>query len=398
MSEAYDALVVGGGPAGAATAICLARAGASVLVVERRRFPRRKVCGEYVSGTSLPLLDRLGVGTAFRAQAGPDVTRVGLFARSLSLEASLPRPPAGWGRALSRERLDVLMLDTAEAAGAHVRRAASVTSISPGLDGFSCAIASSAAAEKDEVRTRLVVAAHGSWEPGTLPTHQARAAARGTDLLAFKAHFRDAHLAEGLMPLLAFRGGYGGMVQCDDGRVSLSCCVRRDELTRMRAARPGDAGSAVLAAIRAQCLGVEEALGGATREGTWLATGPIRPGVRLGSSEPPGILRVGNAAGEAHPVVAEGISMALQGGGLLAQRILAWREGGSHTSRLEALSRSYARAWRQFFRPRVVASSVLARWAMGRAPLRASLPVVRAFPALLTLGARWSGKVSLLPE
>ena len=55
MKDCYDAIVVGGGPAGATSAILLAQAGWRVAVVEKARFPRRKVCGEFISGTTWPL-------------------------------------------------------------------------------------------------------------------------------------------------------------------------------------------------------------------------------------------------------------------------------------------------------------------------------------------------------
>src|SRR5438132_2322759 len=114
MNDRYDALVVGGGPAGATAALLLARAGWSVGLLERQTFPRRKVCGEYLSATNLPLLDRLGVGAAFRELAGPPVREVGLFSGGRVLRADLPRPDGcGWGRALSRERLDTLLLERA---------------------------------------------------------------------------------------------------------------------------------------------------------------------------------------------------------------------------------------------------------------------------------------------
>ena len=54
-----------------------------------------------------------------------------------------------------------------------------------------------------------------------------------SDLFAFKAHFRDSDLPAGLMPLLAFPGGYGGLVHSDAGRTSLSCCIRRDALANL---------------------------------------------------------------------------------------------------------------------------------------------------------------------
>src|SRR5205814_1454116 len=88
----YDALVIGGGPAGSTAAILLAMAGWSVTLLERSQFPRRKVCGEYLSATNLPLLDHLGVGAAFRAEAGPPIRKVAIFAGKSSVQADLPAP------------------------------------------------------------------------------------------------------------------------------------------------------------------------------------------------------------------------------------------------------------------------------------------------------------------
>ena len=50
----FDAVIVGAGLAGSAAAIQLARAGWSVALIERQRFPRRKVCGECVAASNLP--------------------------------------------------------------------------------------------------------------------------------------------------------------------------------------------------------------------------------------------------------------------------------------------------------------------------------------------------------
>src|SRR6266576_1966541 len=112
VSDIFDALVVGGGPSGATTALMLARAGWSVAVVEATAFPRRKVCGEFVSAASLPLLRHLGVAEAFLDLAGPEVRRVGLFARDGCITANMPRlqnERHAWGRALGREHLDTLL-------------------------------------------------------------------------------------------------------------------------------------------------------------------------------------------------------------------------------------------------------------------------------------------------
>ena len=58
---ATDAVIVGAGPAGAATAILLAEQGLSVVLLDRARFPRDKICGEYLSPEGTRILDRLGI-------------------------------------------------------------------------------------------------------------------------------------------------------------------------------------------------------------------------------------------------------------------------------------------------------------------------------------------------
>src|SRR5262245_12345918 len=219
MTDRFDALVLGGGPGGAATALLLARAGWSVAVIERKEFPRRKVCGEYLSATNLPLLDHLGVGAAFREQAGPPVRRVGLFAGETTVTTDLPRPRgvAGWGRALSRERLDTLLLEQARQAGAVVLQPWTAESLQVAHDGCRCTARCARTGAALSLHGDIVVAAHGSWDTGSLPTQHRRRSPHAGDLFGFKAHFRKSALPEDLMPLLAFPGGYGGMVHTDSG-------------------------------------------------------------------------------------------------------------------------------------------------------------------------------------
>ena len=365
----HDALIIGAGPAGAAAARLLAQAGWSVALVEKADFPRRKVCGEFISATTLPVLEECGIAPQYLQMAGPPVTRVGVYAGRAML--STPRERV-WGRALGREHVDTLLRDAAVKAGAELFQPAEVIGLRRDGDAHVAILD-----DGREIAAHTVIAACGSWNAKGPFAVAARETS--SDLFAFKAHFINAALPAGLMPLLAFPGGYGGLVQSDAGRLSLSCCIRRDVLAAARLRHGGKAAEAVIAHIRATTLGVERALAGAQLDGNTLATGPIHPGIR--SRIQGGVFMTGNLAGEAHPVIAEGISMAIQGSHLLARLLIAHR------------GEAYASAWRRRFAPRIHAASLFAHLAM-RAPTRALCrPLLAGFPQLMELGARLSGKV-----
>ena len=408
MSERYDAIVIGGGPAGATAAILLAEAGWRVAVVEKARFPRRKVCGEYISATTWPLLQRLGVADALLQRAGPAVHRVGVYAGADLLSARLIGPDTAnsqsfSGCALGREHLDALLLQRASESGAEVCQPCTLAEWAARDDGYHCSIVDSGAQQQRELQSQLVIAAHGSWESGVMPTQPQRRPPRATDLFGFKANFRGGALPADLMPLLAFPGGYGGMVHSDDGRVSLSCCIRRDQLERCRQRSPQlKAGAAVLAHIAQSCRGVELALSAATLDGAWLSAGPLRTGVRGFGQD--GIFTVGNAAAEAHPIVAEGISMAIQSATLLCGLLLSRPDiRGTPATPVTALHelrssirRDYEAAWRMNFSGRLRMAAFYAHVFMRPSTTGIAVALLRSFPSLLTRGASWSGKAQPL--
>jgi len=394
--ERYDAAIIGAGPAGSTMAALLAGRGWSVAVIEKAAFPRKKVCGEFLSATNAPVLARLGLAEAIGAQAGPEVRRVGFFARDTVLAAPMPSlaRAGGWGRALGREHLDALLLRRAADLGATVLQPWSAEALERHDGGFVCRLTSGAGAETRRIAARLVIAAHGSWEAGGLPSQAQRPKPRPSDLFGFKAHFTGAALDSDLMPLLVFPGGYGGMVWSDGGLLSLSCCVRRDRLERLRRDHPGlRAGDAVLAHIRATTAGVRRALAPAALEGAVLGAGPIRPGIRPRAAS--GLFRIGNAAGEAHPIVAEGISMAIQSAWLLSgalERHAAALRSPDPEAALEAAGRDYSRRWWRAFAPRIHAAGAFARIALNTPLVGAMRRVVALFPQALTAGAYLSGK------
>jgi flavin-dependent dehydrogenase len=123
--------------------------------------------------------------------------------------------------------------------------------------------------------------------------------------------------------------------------------------------------------------------------------GPIRPGRRALWSERGGFA-VGNAAGEAHPILGEGISMAMQGAFLLCARLEEQRAVLLSGASPERAARLYERDWRRAFRARIRWAALFAALAM-RPAARTLLPVLKAWPALITAGAVAGGKVRASP-
>jgi flavin-dependent dehydrogenase len=299
-------------------------------------------------------------------------------------------------RALGRERLDTLLLARAEELGATVYQPWSVVDVERRDGAHACTLATSRAGESTTVAATVLVDAHGSWEPSPFAGARERAQSRGSDLFAFKANFLRADIEPGLLPVLAFDGGYGGMVLGDAGQLTIACCVRRDALRGARAGASGEsAGAAVEELLRRSCAGVRRALDGAERVGTWLSVGPIRPGRRPLWSERGGFA-VGNAAGEAHPILGEGISMAMQGAFLLCARLELERDALLAGARQDGAARLYERDWRRAFAARIRWAALFATLAM-RPAARALLPVLKAWPGLLTAGAIVGGKARAAP-
>lgn len=396
MNTACDVIIVGAGPAGSTAAILLARAGRSVAIIEQHAFPRRKVCGECIAAPNLPLLDALGVGPEFDACAGPELRRVALMTGTKTVIAELPafgESPHPWGRVLGRDYLDALLLRRAAACGAQVWQPWRVRNVIPAADGRSaCQVVATASGATVSLTAPVVIAANGSWNADPFEVDSPRRAHRGSDLFAFKGNFRHASLANGLLPVLAFPDGYGGLVVGDHARLTFAFCLRRERLRQCRRHHPGlSAAAAACEYVQRQVPEVRVVLDGAEPDASWLAVGPVDPVIRS-PWRGNGVFAIGNAAGEAHPILGEGISMALQSAWLLCGLLIA--HGPLAESRAaDAIGCDYDRQWRRCFAPRIRFAALFAQAAMHTAPASVLRSLVHCWPGLLTRGARMGGKV-----
>ena len=217
---AWDALVVGAGPAGSAAAAVLASRGARVLLVEKDRFPREKVCGEFLAAEALPSLERLGARDALEA-LGPERIREGSLhlASGAAVPFRLPEPAIG----VSRRALDALLAERAVAAGAQARFETRVRGIEGDPEsGFRVRFAGDGGGE--ESRARIVIGAWGRWD--ALDRDLDRRFLRRTRFFGWNRGFEGgAPLLAGRVRLYLYPGGYCGLSRVEGGEVNLAGVV-----------------------------------------------------------------------------------------------------------------------------------------------------------------------------
>jgi menaquinone-9 beta-reductase len=211
-----EVLILGGGVAGCAASIALARKGRSVTLIEREPTPRHKVCGEFLSGEALEDLHALGIDVA--SLGAVPLNYVRLAAARRAAEAPLPFPAAS----LTRKALDTALIAEAVAAGVRIKRGRGVQSLSRATSNLWQATLDDGTTY--EAPTAFLATGK----------HDLRGHGRPKDphqWVAFKMYYRlsatqNADLADA-SELTLYSGGYGGIQPVEDGITNFCCVVQR---------------------------------------------------------------------------------------------------------------------------------------------------------------------------
>src|ERR1700758_3907490 len=214
-----EGLILGGGVAGCAAAIALARKGQRVTLIEREPAPRHKVCGEFLSGEALDDLHALGIDVASLGALSIDYVR--LAAARRAAEAPLPFPAAS----LTRKALDTALIAEAIAAGVRGERGRGVQSLSRTASNDWQATLDDGTTY--EAPTVFLATGKHDLRGHTRPKDPQR-------WVAFKMYFRlapeQAAQLDRASELMLYPGGYGGIQPVEGGIANLCCVVQQRHL------------------------------------------------------------------------------------------------------------------------------------------------------------------------
>ncbi len=316
-----DTVIVGGGSAGAAAAIAMARAGTPPLLIERDAVPREAVCGEFLGPDAAAALRRFGLDLAALGAVSLTRLRLGAGAR----EASLDLPFSAW--ALPRRVLDGALRDRAVAAGARLHHA-TVREAAPGWtlrldDG----------ARIDAARLLLATGKHALRGHPRLPARPAS--------VGLKLHLRDVAIGPEVV-LLPFAGGYAGLLPTPEAGGANLCAAVTDARGDLLARVAG--GSALGARLLRDARPAWERP---------LAIGGVPYGFRHAGGDGP--YRLGDQLSVIPSFTGDGVAMALLSGIAAAEAIAAgrdaawfhaaWRRRSARPMRWAGIGAWTMRAW-----------------------------------------------------
>ena len=316
MKTVFDLIVVGGGPAGASTAITGARLGFKTALLEAGKLPRHKVCGEFVSGEAICLLDELLGGDQLLVSA-PQISSVRIFIDEKVLE--LPVAPVA--ASVSRHDLDQALWQAAVGNGVFVYERTKAIAVRRDSNFFIVELQSA------ELQARAVVNASGRWS--NLTCEQPAPHRRW---IGMKGHYYENDSLPSC-DLYFFEGGYCGVQPLSGGIVNAAAMARADIANNLQTVFSMNPD------LEARSRNWRPAIDA-------VSTAPLI--FRPAKTQDRGMILVGDAAAFMDPFAGDGISMALYSGRLAAQALSSYL--GNHCS-LQSAMGEYERAHRELVQP-----------------------------------------------
>ena len=294
-NQAWDAIILGAGPAGAIAAHQLSASGARILLVERKQFPRGKVCGACLNESALGVLESVGL----RGRIA-DLGGISLDALQIGFAGRVTRLALPGGLALSRSRFDAALVDAAVAAGTAFlpETQGAVAAVQTGVRQVVLAQANRsimAAARVVLVATGLGQARFEGNSGVTTRTVEGSRIGAGCSVKDFPRFYQ-----EPMISMAVGQGGYVGLVRVEDGCLNVAAAFTKELIKDCGS--PGAAAARILAEAGFPAV---PALADAVWQGTIPLTRQTWPiaGERF--------FVLGDAAGYVEPFTGEGMAWAM---------------------------------------------------------------------------------------
>jgi flavin-dependent dehydrogenase len=348
MSNGYDIAIVGAGPAGSSAAIRLVAAGKRVALIEKERFPREKLCGEFISPECLEHFVELGVFDKMQASGGGEISETIFFSRG-GLGVAVPSAMFGGAYenalGLSRAEMDLQLMERAREAGVDVLQKTAAV----GLVRENGRIVGLKIRKDGSDRTlsaQIVVDATG----------RTRSLARKSDIdqtprakfVAFKAHARNVDVPDDRCEIYSYSGGYGGTSRVEGGLNNLCFIASAADVKRL-----GSDATRVFREVVCSNRRAAQVFRDVQFATDWLAV-PVERFGRGSLSPEPGLLTIGDAAAFIDPFTGSGMLLAFQSAKLAAECIV-------ESTGIGDLAAEYERRYRLAFDYRLRVCSWLRR-------------------------------------
>ena len=349
----YDVVIVGAGPAGSSLAIRLAQIGLKTLLVEQKKFPRAKLCGEFISPECLGHFAELDVLQDMNVAGAVALERTVFYARNGKSIAV----PSEWFQSnsyalgLSRTAMDNALLEKALGAGARVMQETHASRLIFEEEKVHGVRLKNNHCGEFAVRAPLTVDATG--RAGILTRQWDIGKRKRAPFVAFKTHLKGADIPPGDCEIYSYHGGYGGCTGIENGLHNL-CFIVPSKVAKEFG---GDAETIMQNTVLLNKR-IARALRGARTVEDWLAV-PIERYGRAELAPAVGLLTVGDAAAFIDPFTGGGILLALQGSQLAARVIIEEFSKPYAQRSFAALAQTYHQLYGSAFDRRLYISSTI---------------------------------------